>query len=126
MAASKHIDVTCVRCGKAFTKPRHLNRSGNSYCSDECKAGYWSERRKSAAKGTCQDCGGPTTKKTYKRCRDCLIAAGGRWADREPNTCPKCHRFLAVGAACHIHPPSSEGPAMWVELSEVTEYEEGA
>jgi crossover junction endodeoxyribonuclease RusA len=29
-------------------------------------------------------------------------------------------------AACHIHAPSSEGPAMWVELSEVTEYEEGA
>ncbi len=81
--ASKQIAAICTACGKQFAKPRHLNRSGNSYCSDECKRGYWRDQRKSAAKGTCQDCGGPTTKKTYKRCRDCLIAAGGRWADRE-------------------------------------------
>jgi hypothetical protein len=84
-AAAKHVDATCVNCGADFTRPRHLNRSGNAYCSPECKATYWRERRKSAAKGTCQDCGGPTTKKTYLRCRDCQYAAGGRWAYKKEN-----------------------------------------
>lgn len=78
--ASTHVSVICAACDKSFTKPRSLVRSGNSYCSPECKATYWRDRRKSAAKGTCDDCGGPTTKKTYKRCQDCNIAAGGRWA----------------------------------------------
>ena len=84
-AKSKHVDVVCVRCDKSFSKPRHLNRSGNSYCSPECKDGYWRDQRKGAAKGTCQDCGGPTSKKTYTRCLDCNIAAGGAWVNRKPS-----------------------------------------
>jgi len=80
---STHVDAICVRCETPFTKPRSLNRSGNSYCSPACKATYWRDRNKSAAKGTCSDCGGPTTKKTYIRCRDCQYAAGGRHAYKE-------------------------------------------
>lgn len=78
--ASKNVDVECVECGRAFTKPRSLMRSGNHYCSEDCKRGYWSRRRRSEPKGTCRDCGGPTTKATYQRCRDCSYAAGGRHA----------------------------------------------
>lgn len=89
---ARHVEVACVQCGTAFTKPRSLNRTGNAYCSPECKATYWRLQRKSAAKGTCQDCGGPTTKKTYKRCRDCAIAAGGAFANKE--RCPECDRHL--------------------------------
>ncbi len=81
--AAKHVAVICARCGVTFTRARSLGRAGNAYCSEECKATYWREHRKSAAKGTCDDCGGPTTKPHYKRCRDCSYAAGGRWADRE-------------------------------------------
>lgn len=81
--ASKNVDVVCVECQKTFSKARSLLRSGNNYCSDECKATYWRTHRKSAAKGTCDDCGGPTTKTSYKRCRDCSYAAGGRHAYTE-------------------------------------------
>lgn len=84
------VDVTCSRCGKGFRKPRHLNRKGQSYCSEECKATYWREQRKGSAKGTCGDCGGPTSKKSYKRCRTCAIEAGGAFADKPK--CPRCDR----------------------------------
>jgi Holliday junction resolvase RusA-like endonuclease len=77
---AKHVEVVCVRCGTGFSKARSLARAGNSYCSDECKATFWRDQRKSAAKGTCHDCGGATTKKSYVRCRDCNFAAGGRYA----------------------------------------------
>lgn len=103
-AKATHVPVTCVRCGMGFSKPRSLNRHGNSYCSDECKVTYWREQRKSAAKGTCHDCGGPTTKKHYKRCRDCAYAAGGRWADRDKATCDTCHQFIPDGQRCPKHP----------------------
>lgn len=90
------VAVTCATCGTDFKKARSANRRGNSYCSPECKATYWREQRKSAARGACQDCGGPTTKKAYARCRDCHYAAGGRWADRggESVKCPTCGSFM--------------------------------
>lgn len=79
--AAGRMQVTCASCGNEFERARSLNRSGNAYCSDVCKATYWRTHRKSAPKGTCQDCGGPTTKTQYRRCRDCSYAAGGRHAD---------------------------------------------
>lgn len=103
-SAAKRVAVFCANCGTGFTKPRSLVRRGNTYCSDACKTTYWRERRTSAAKGICQDCGGATTKKTYKRCRDCAYAAGGRWADRQSVTCPTCHKFVADGKTCPQHP----------------------
>lgn len=91
--AATRVELECAACGRAVTRARSTR--GNAYCSPECKATYWRNRRKSAAKGTCQDCGGPTTKKTYKRCRDCTYAAGGRWADRDPDRvkCSTCGAF---------------------------------
>jgi Holliday junction resolvase RusA-like endonuclease len=103
------VDVTCSRCGAAFRKPRHLNRKGQSYCSEECKAAYWREQRRGAAKGTCGDCGGPTSKKSYRRCRTCAIAAGGAFADKAK--CPKCDRhFPNSGPHRCITDPTEDRP----------------
>lgn len=92
------VPVTCARCSAEFTKAKSATRSGNAYCSPECKADYWRDQRKSAAKGTCDDCGGSTTKKDYKRCSDCHHAAGGRWADSDAESvkCPACGSFVGV------------------------------
>lgn len=111
-AEARRVQVVCAECGTSFSRARHLNRSGNAYCSEPCKANYWRKRRRSAPKGTCQDCGGPTTKAHYKRCRDCSYAAGGRWADRDTAsvTCPICHSFVKDGSTC-ARPHSDKDPA---------------
>lgn len=70
--AARRVDVPCVQCGTLINKPQSLAaHRGNDYCSDECKANYWRPRRAAKAKGTCSVCGGPTSKKTYRRCNPC-------------------------------------------------------
>lgn len=98
--AHSRVDVVCIECGADFTRRRSQANKGHCLCSDECRRLYHNKARRSAAKGTCQDCGGPTTKKTYKRCHVCNAAAGGRWADRDEVTCPICHSFVADGKEC--------------------------
>lgn len=73
-AAAKRATVTCAHCSQEFTKPRCHVRAAN-YCSDECRQTHWREHRKAAAKGTCQKCGGPTSKKNYIMCQPCRIEA---------------------------------------------------
>lgn len=73
-AAAKRATVPCSHCGREFTKPRCHVRAAN-YCSDECRQTNWRERRKTAAKGTCEACGGPTSKKNYAMCRPCRLRA---------------------------------------------------
>lgn len=77
---NKRVDLVCVYCSAAFTKPQSLANKGVQTCSVDCRQSYHRERRKAAAKGTCRDCAGPTSKKGYMRCRACNYAAGGRWA----------------------------------------------
>lgn len=61
----------CVQCGRSVTMPKSWRRQ-HELCADvECHRVYWNARRKSAAKGTCSTCGGPTSKKTYANCRAC-------------------------------------------------------
>ena len=67
------VQVTCSGCGVDFTKARSANRAGNTYCTPECRAEKWREHRKKAARGTCVDCGGATSKKSYARCMSCRI-----------------------------------------------------
>ncbi|WP_037178335.1 RusA family crossover junction endodeoxyribonuclease, partial [Rhodococcus sp. UNC363MFTsu5.1] len=71
--AHGRVEVTCAGCGTKFEKQRSANRAGNTYCTDECRASRWREHRKKAAKGTCVDCGGATSKKSYERCMACRI-----------------------------------------------------
>lgn len=75
---ASHIPAVCAQCGIAFQKPKWRNRQGLSFCTDECRKSYWREQRKTAAKGTCQDCGGPTSKKSYARCCVCAPPARER------------------------------------------------
>jgi crossover junction endodeoxyribonuclease RusA len=71
--AARRATVTCSRCGKEFTKQRCHVRALN-FCTTECRESHWREHRKAAAKGTCETCGGPTSKKTYRQCRPCKLA----------------------------------------------------
>ena len=79
------VDATCAQCGKAQTVTRsRANRHANIYCNQECQAAYARNRRVSRAKGVCEDCGGATSKKSYRRCRACNITSGnarkgGHW-----------------------------------------------
>jgi Holliday junction resolvase RusA-like endonuclease len=67
--------VPCAQCGTEYSVPQSIaRRRGNNYCSDDCKAAFWRGRRPSTAKGTCAVCGGPTSKKTYRRCNPCKQA----------------------------------------------------
>lgn len=65
--------LVCVECQQPFRRPRSLHRFGRTYCSAICQAAYCRRERTKAALGTCQDCGGSTSKKTYLRCRACQI-----------------------------------------------------
>lgn len=69
------VDVTCAQCGRDFQKPRSTVRSGRSFCDEACRADFWRGRRKVRAQGTCDDCGGPTSKKQYSRCYACALDA---------------------------------------------------
>jgi Holliday junction resolvase RusA-like endonuclease len=67
--------VPCAHCGTEFSKPQSLVRQhGNNYCSDACKVAFWRDRRTKNAQGACTVCGGPTSKKTYRRCNPCKRA----------------------------------------------------
>jgi hypothetical protein len=65
--------VTCTGCGVEFTKQKCHVRHTN-YCTDECRDSAAREHRQHQARGTCETCGGPTSKKTYRHCNACRIA----------------------------------------------------
>lgn len=72
-SAYRTLPVVCVECGKEWRKPRSLVKSGNTYCSPECQAAFSAKRTLGRAAGTCSDCGGPTSKRSYTRCQHCSI-----------------------------------------------------
>jgi hypothetical protein len=65
------VALVCVHCGTSFRKPRSLTKTQKALCSVECSQNYWRAFRAKAARGTCSDCGGPTSKRSYVRCRSC-------------------------------------------------------
>jgi Holliday junction resolvase RusA-like endonuclease len=52
---------------------------------------------------------------TLKAAQDALVAEG---------VIPRDDWVHVPRSGCEIHPPSAEGPAMWLELSDVMEFEE--
>lgn len=68
--ANGRTTVACTGCGTEFTKQRCHVRAAN-YCTGKCRDAANAGRRQQSAKGICQTCGGPTSKKTYKECRVC-------------------------------------------------------
>lgn len=75
--ASRTRPVVCEHCGSTFTTPRCFAEREHAFCSTPCRVTYWREHRAAAARGTCSECGGPTSKKEYRRCRACLITSRG-------------------------------------------------
>lgn len=74
---ARRATVKCTYCDVEFTKQRCHVRKHN-YCSTDCSSKARRESRRSAAKGTCESCGGPTTKKSYRRCAGCTASVAGR------------------------------------------------
>ncbi len=74
---SGRVEISCDRCGASLSRQRCHVRAVN-YCTPACAAAA-RDRSLSRADGTCSDCGGPTSKKKYKRCRSCNAKANTRW-----------------------------------------------
>ena len=74
-----HFTVTqqCELCGVHVTRPQSLANNGRCFCCKEHRQTYWREHRATAAKGKCAACGGSTSKKSYTRCRACVVAGVG-------------------------------------------------
>ena len=77
---------TCVECGARFSRPKSWAGDRPSTCSHDCQVAYWSARRTSNKKGSCDDCGGPVSRKEYRRCRACAIRARKPTTDRKIRT----------------------------------------
>jgi crossover junction endodeoxyribonuclease RusA len=73
----------CLVCATQFKRPRCFAKH-RPLCGEECRALFWREQRLVAARGVCGSCGGPTSKKSYQRCRACVIGATHVIIDLEP------------------------------------------
>ena len=73
--AFAQVEVTCSNCAepKVISRTRYRKGTNNFFCDEKCRADHWRKVRKANAKGTCGDCGGPTSKKNYTRCRACAL-----------------------------------------------------
>jgi len=74
--AFNQVSVVCTHCAKSQVVGRaryRPGRTGNFFCDEKCRADHWRGVRKTNSKGICGDCGGPTSKKTYLRCRSCAL-----------------------------------------------------
>jgi Holliday junction resolvase RusA-like endonuclease len=74
-AAHGRLRLTCTYCGTEFERARSLSRiRKHHFCRHECEANYWRETKQRNARGTCDACGGPTSKKSYRLCRACRVS----------------------------------------------------
>jgi len=73
------VTMNCTTCGAAFTKQISAAvKKGNHFCSTACQQMNQRPIRASAACGTCMDCGGLTSKRSYKRCNACSQGVAGK------------------------------------------------
>lgn len=63
----------CEQCGTDVERFTSWVKNGRTFCGAECRATYWRNHRAVAARGVCSFCGGHTSKKSYTRCRSCVI-----------------------------------------------------
>ena len=69
--ANGRMTVACTGCGVEFTKQKCHVRAKN-YCTDKCRDAANRDHRQRLAKGTCETCGGATSKKSYRQCNACF------------------------------------------------------
>jgi len=70
------ITLSCANCLVEFSMPRSLHKAGQPACSLACRVSIQRTRQRINARGVCEKCEGPTTKKQYISCRAC------RWLDQ--------------------------------------------
>lgn len=65
------IDVTCIVCGKTVRKRK--SSKAQKYCSEACMKQDYRNRQKllGIGAGQCEICGGPVSRKEYRRCQTC-------------------------------------------------------
>lgn len=68
----KSVVQPCVGCGNPVHRPLSFSEASLAACSTECRQSYWAAHPPAGAKGICAACGGPTSKKSYTRCRACV------------------------------------------------------
>lgn len=72
-------EATCAHCGVVFQRPKSwMAQSSVPLCGHECQVAYWAAHPTTNHRGTCADCGGPVSRREYKRCRSCGVAYRGR------------------------------------------------
>jgi Holliday junction resolvase RusA-like endonuclease len=70
--AGGRVALVCAECGTNFTLAKSIaNRSKTHCCSIACRAAVARRKRAVAARGTCEKCGGPTSKRQYRHCQAC-------------------------------------------------------
>lgn len=75
--ASTKIEFDCAHCGRHQIRTKKgAGRGPRKFCDIDCNIAYNRIAQTVNAKGTCCDCGGPTSKKAYPRCRACSFAKG--------------------------------------------------
>lgn len=68
-------ECTCAKCGEAFRKPKSQVRSGRAFCSSECQVEFWKAQPPKRSSGSCHSCGARVSRKEYRRCNACRLAA---------------------------------------------------
>jgi Holliday junction resolvase RusA-like endonuclease len=64
---------TCIQCNETKTVAKNLVIRGKRFCGVDCQAAHSKGKALSQSRGTCEDCGGPTSKKIYAKCRTCRL-----------------------------------------------------
>jgi hypothetical protein len=72
--ADHSVDATCVECGNQYRRWLSHARQSVDACTPQCRQAYWSKHSAKNSQGTCAACGGSTSKKTYTRCRPCVMS----------------------------------------------------
>jgi Holliday junction resolvase RusA-like endonuclease len=69
------VRLSCVHCSSVFEQWTSWATTAVALCSKPCQVAYWKSRGVKSAKGTCETCGGATSRREYKRCRGCVAQA---------------------------------------------------
>lgn len=75
---ASRVEVECAECGVKRTIGKAQHTPGRHFCDMQCQSEFWRKRRAKGAEGSCSDCGGSTSKKSYTRCRACYFASKGK------------------------------------------------
>lgn len=76
VSTARRVEVACSGCGTKLSRQKCHVRAKN-WCSPKCRSEHRAPLSREA--GTCEHCGGPTSKKAYTRCATCRDKDRSRW-----------------------------------------------